>query len=80
MVYSIVITRKIKKEAEAKRAEIKQDVIERIETEKNIDFNDLSEEEAAKIEKKAKREAKRKSPNPNRKDYDNEQELIPEAE
>lgn len=69
-----------KKTAEKRRGASKLHFIEEYEDKNNVVVKDLPQDEQDKIEKKAKKAAKKEAPNPDRKDYNNEQELIPEAE
>ena len=65
-----------KTKAEKERAKIKLHYIEDWEEKNKKDIKELSEEDKAKIEKAAKREAKKESPNSDRDNYDKEQDLI----
>lgn len=62
-----------KKKAEKTRAKEKLHFLQEYEEEHGVKLDDMTEYQRSKIEKKAKNAAKKKSPNPNRKDYDEEQ-------
>jgi len=64
-----------KKEATGKRSLEKLHYLQEYEEKNNVNMEDLSTSKQDKIEKKANRTAKKASPNPDRKDYDEEQEL-----